>query len=398
MHVGQTEKVVLKWTSLNWAVFCVARSGSQARWDIAFGLRPRPCTPIAHPTGCEDPLLDVEGKLATASETPCKSGQKLTKCKRYGIIILSNGVEKMSTVPDTIHPTTLAQIEENIVSWFGKVSSGSKPPISFSSHPDLSNQLRFLSRPNADFIVGTDHRTIFLEFKRHKLSVELDHFDVRTEFEGKIICFSIKPHPKPEFRFLERAMQQVAETKHPAFVSRLLRFVKNLEMDLPSAKIEEATASATDYLVFLNALSGSPLASESVNDDPLAEAKQRGLERKQQLIEAAGGVVSSEDASKMLSLTRQAVDKRRAQNQLIALTQGRRGYSYPSFQFEDGKTLHGLEETLREWKSFDPWMQLAFFVNPNNRLGGESPANALRAGRSSEVLRAARSYGEQGAA
>jgi hypothetical protein len=304
----------------------------------------------------------------------------------------------MPTVPDTIHPTTLAQIEENIVSWFGKVSSGSKSPISFSSHPDLSNQLCFFSRPNADFNVGIDQRTIFLEFKNHKLSVELDHFDVLTQFEGQKICFNIKPNPKPELRFLERAIEQVAETKHPAFVSRLLRFVKNLEMDLPTAKIEEATAAATDYLVFLNALSASPLASESVNDDPLAEAKQRGLERKQQLVEAAGGVISSEDASKMLSLTRQAVDKRRAQNQLIALTQGRRGYSYPSFQFEDGRTLNGLEETLRELKSFDPWMQLAFFVNPNDRLGGESPTKALRTGKLSEVLKAARSYGEQGAA
>jgi hypothetical protein len=305
---------------------------------------------------------------------------------------------KMPTVPDTIHPTTLAQIEENIVSWFGSISSGSKPPISFSSHPDLRNQLCFFSRPSADFNVGIDQRTIFLEFKNHRLSVELDHFDVRTEFEGQRICFNIRPHLKPEWRFLELAMQQVAETKHPAFVSRLLRLVKNLEMDLPSGRIEEATAAPTDYLVLLNALSASPLASESATDDPLAEAKQRGLERKQQLIEAAGGVISSEDASKMLSMTRQAVDKRRAQNQLIALTQGRRGYSYPNFQFEDGRTLDGLEETLRELKSFDPWMQLAFFVNSNDRLGGDTPAKALRSGKRSDVLRAARSYGEQGAA
>ena len=82
----------------------------------------------------------------------------------------------------------------------------------------------------------------------------------------------------------------------------------------------------------------------------------------------------------------------------MALTQGRRGYSYPWFQFEDGKTLPGLEEVLQELKSFDPWMQLAFFVNPNDRLSGITPVAALRAGNQSEVLRAARSYGEHGAA
>ena len=99
-----------------------------------------------------------------------------------------------------------------------------------------------------------------------------------------------------------------------------------------------------------------------------------------------------------MGITRQAVDKRRAQNQLVALTQGKRGYSYPCFQFEDGKTLRGLEVVLQELKAFDPWMQLAFFVNPNDRLSGITPSAALRTGNRSDVPRAARSYSEHGAA
>lgn len=138
--------------------------------------------------------------------------------------------------------------------------------------------------------------------------------------------------------------------------------------------------------------------SNSVTDDQLAAAKFRSLERKRQLLEAAGGMLRPHSVSELLGITRQAVDKRRAQNQLLALLQGKRGYIYPRFQFEEGKTLLGFEETLEELKSLDSWMQLTFFVNPNNRLSGETSVAALRTGRQSDVLRAARSYGEHGAA
>jgi hypothetical protein len=304
----------------------------------------------------------------------------------------------MSTVSDTVHPSTLDQIQANIVDWFEGISKGAELPIRFSHPSKSSNRLCLFSTPTTDFKVEIDQRTISLQVKRHRLSVVLDQFDVRTEFQDQRICFNIEPHARPEHRVLDLVLREVAETEHPAFVSRLLRVVKNLEKDLSKGRINEAIAAPTDYLVFLNALSASPLASESAGDDPLAAAKFRGLERKRQLVEAAGGVLSSERVAELLGITRQAVDKRRAQNQLVALTQGKRGYSYPCFQFEDGKALRGLEEVLQELKAFDPWMQLAFFVNPNDRLSGITPSAALRAGNQSDVLRAARSYGEHGAA
>jgi hypothetical protein len=193
------------------------------------------------------------------------------------------------------------------------------------------------------------------------------------------------------------ALREAAETKHPALLSRLLRVVTNLEKELSRERITEALAAPTDYLVLLNAVSASSLPSESVTVDPLAAAKFRGLERKRQLVVAAGGALRAQEVANLLGITRQAVDKRRSQNQLLALTQGKRGYIYPSFQFEDGKALPCLQDVLRELKSFDPWMQLAFFVNENDRLGGKKPAAMLRGDDQSAVLRAARSYGEHGA-
>ena len=53
------------------------------------------------------------------------------------------------------------------------------------------------------------------------------------------------------------------------------------------------------------------------------------------MLEQAGGTFSSEEVAKAIGISRQAVDKRRLSNQLLALTQGKRGYGYPRFQFED---------------------------------------------------------------
>lgn len=304
----------------------------------------------------------------------------------------------MTVVSETIHPTTLDQIQASIKGWLEGISRGAELPIRFSHPSTAPNRLCLLSTAAPNFRVQIDERTISFEVKKHKLSVILDDFDVRTEFQGQKLCLQIELYPKPEHRFLNLALREVAGTKHPALVSRLLRVVTSLEKELPKERINEAVAAPTDYLVLLNAVSASSLPNEAVADDPLAAAKFRGLERKRQLLEAAGGALSAQAVSELLGITRQAVDKRRAQNQLVALTQGRRGYLYPSFQFEDGKTLPGLEEALEELKSFDPWMQLAFFVNANDRLSGETPVAAMRAGRQSDVLRAARSYGEHGAA
>jgi hypothetical protein len=116
------------------------------------------------------------------------------------------------------------------------------------------------------------------------------------------------------------------------------------------------------------------------------------------MLEAAGGALTSGQVAEVLGISRQAVDKRRAANQLLALTQGRRGYSYPSFQFDDGKTIAGLEEVLGQLRELDPWMQLVFFTTPHERLGGQTPLEMLKEGLLDEVKAVARGYGEQGAA
>jgi len=298
----------------------------------------------------------------------------------------------------SVHPNTLDEVQSAIDRWLGEVSKGNRPPASFARIAKSSKGLCFSSKPTSDFRIELKHGCALIRVKNRRLSVNLENFLVSTAFDGERLCLNIERDPKEEHRFLNSALRQAAETKHPAFVSRVLRVVRNLEEDLPATKIDEATAAPTDYEVIVDALSASPAVVQSISDDPLAAAKLRGLKRKQQLIEQGGGTLTSEQVAEVLGITRQAVDKRRASGQLLALTQGKRGYSYPGFQFEEGKTVKGLEEALKQLNGLDPWMQLVFFGSPNDRLDGKTPIEVLRTGDSGDVVRAAEGYGEQGAA
>ncbi len=295
------------------------------------------------------------------------------------------------------HPKTLDQVQHSIQKWFGEPTKNKDIPVSFSRTSKSSNRLCVMSRTWRDLRLETTSNCVHFRQKHRQLTLNLDLFLISTEWEGEKFCLNIETNPEPEHRFLNSALREMADTKYPAFQSRVLRAFINLAEDLPNTTIDEATAAPTDYLVALEALSSAPWASQLIADDPFVAAKLRGLKRKKQMLEASGGALTSEQVAEVLGISRQAVDKRRSSNQLLALTQGRRGYSYPSFQFDDGKTLKGLEEVLAELSALDPWMQMVFFTNTNERLGGKTPIESLQKGLVEEVKNAAKGYGEQGA-
>jgi hypothetical protein len=128
--------------------------------------------------------------------------------------------------------------------------------------------------------------------------------------------------------------------------------------------------------------------------DPLMPARIRGIRLKQELLNTEGGVISSEQVAKLLNLTRQGVDKRRASGKLIEISMGRRGYAYPLWQFQDGQVLSGLEVVLKAMKEHTPWIQVIFMLTGDLRLKGETPLARLRQGDIDSVVQAARCYGE----
>jgi hypothetical protein len=293
-------------------------------------------------------------------------------------------------------PSTIEEVQTTIENWFGARYKEAKPPFSLKSNQTGLNV--FISHSaHHDLKVEIIERCLLFQVKHTRLNLNLEGFLLRSAYEDEKLWLRIERDPELEHRLLVSILKQFRNTKHPVFCTRILRAVKDLETDLTSTLIDEATAAPTDNLVMLEALSSAPWVSELAAQDPIVASKLRGFELRQEMLKKAEGVLSSGKIAELLKLSRQAVDKRRAANQLLALTQGRRGYSYPSFQFEDGKTLDGLEEVLRNLSALDPWMQLRFFTSPHERLGNKTPIEALRSGRVNDVVRAASGYGEQGA-
>jgi hypothetical protein len=175
-------------------------------------------------------------------------------------------------------------------------------------------------------------------------------------------------------------------------ISAVLRFA-----ELSEASVVNATAAPTDLVVLLRALSSGELLDDLRSVEPLAPAFIRGIQDQRRLIEQHGGSLSAGQIAQMLGITRQAVDKRRRSHTLLALSMGRHGYRYPVWQFTKSGPLAGLEDVLQALEPHDEWMQIAFFVGKNPRLGDETPVDMLRGGKVERVVKAARVYGEHGA-
>jgi len=169
--------------------------------------------------------------------------------------------------------------------------------------------------------------------------------------------------------------------------------------ELSEDSVVRATAAPTDLSVLLRALSSGELLDDLKSVEPLAPAFIRGIKAERRLLDENGGTLTEEQVAEVLGISRQAVEKRRRAHTLIALTTGRHGYRYPVWQFtKSGKALPGLDDVLRALGPHDEWMQAAFFVGKNPRLGDRTPIEILKAGEISRVVEAAEVYGEHGAA
>jgi hypothetical protein len=201
---------------------------------------------------------------------------------------------------------------------------------------------------------------------------------------------------------LAEALARVAaagdEPVRVAFLARALNALARLAPEIGDEALGDAAGAESDYAVLVRAL-GEPAALVALRPrDPLIDARLRGMQARQELLRIEGGILTAEELAKALGITRQAVDKRRRAGKLIGLNTGRRGYAYPAWQLGTNGVLAGFPETLADLSVRDPWMQAAFFVSGDPRLGGATPLDELRRGNIGAVRRAARGFGEHGAA
>lgn len=133
------------------------------------------------------------------------------------------------------------------------------------------------------------------------------------------------------------------------------------------------------------------------DEDPLAEARLRGVMEQRRLLDEAGGAVGATEAAKMLGVPLQAVDSQRKRGVLLAVATGRHGWHYPRCQLDAGSkdgVVRGLSRVIAAVKDASGWMVLVFLLSPEERLRDRRPLDALRTGEIDAVARVASAYGE----
>jgi hypothetical protein len=141
------------------------------------------------------------------------------------------------------------------------------------------------------------------------------------------------------------------------------------------------------------------LGASETRESKLARATIRGLEARQQLAEAEGGSLSSEDASRLLRISKTAVLKRLDAGRLLAWREERlQAARFPRWQFDEhGQVLAGMEEVLtilNQDERLDAWGKILFFLQEKRGLGGRRPLDLLREGNLKQACLAAHAYAE----
>ena len=132
--------------------------------------------------------------------------------------------------------------------------------------------------------------------------------------------------------------------------------------------------------------------------DVRGRAILEGVRVAQQDLEDAGGAYDLEQVRTLLrGVSRQAIDKRVQEGSLLAVPGPSNHRSYPTLQFNsDGSIVAGLREVREALPVEFAWAVLNFLVNRDDRLDGRKPIDVLRSGNVTEVVEAARLYGEPG--
>jgi hypothetical protein len=170
-----------------------------------------------------------------------------------------------------------------------------------------------------------------------------------------------------------------------AFRMRALGAVERMAREAAPEALMAALAAPTDTGTLARATADQAVSEAIQRLEPLAGAIARAADAKARLVERAHGLLSAEAVAKLVGLSRQGVDKRRAQGKLLAV-RIRGDWAYPAAQFAEGEVVDGIPEVVAGMTDTTPWAVLSFLLAESDALGDVAPLAALRAGRQDEVL------------
>jgi hypothetical protein len=176
-----------------------------------------------------------------------------------------------------------------------------------------------------------------------------------------------------------------------AFLRRAVSALERIAGRASAKTLTDALAASTDVGSLAQLLSRSDVVGSAVVElDPLAPMLARNVEHRQKLLQLAGGALSAEEAGHTLGITRQAVDKRRRANTLLAVREGS-DWHYPACQFHQGEVLPGIADVVQGFATAGPWAALDFLLASDTVLEGSTPLQVLESGERDRVIRLVRS-------
>jgi hypothetical protein len=171
-----------------------------------------------------------------------------------------------------------------------------------------------------------------------------------------------------------------ADPVRAAFQRRSLDALNRIASQASTESLAEALAAATDVGGLARALGNSEVIGAAVAElEPLAPLIARNAGHRLEMLEAAGGALTAAEVGELLGISRQAVDKRRRADGLLAFRQGG-DWRYPRCQFAEHsrEVVAGLPKLLRAFSEAGPWATLDFLLAADETLEGKSPLATLR--------------------
>lgn len=204
---------------------------------------------------------------------------------------------------------------------------------------------------------------------------------------------------------MQRKQESFDQIVNDLFPKEATKFSRALDLHVVSLVNEIVQGAVADMLQRAGAATpGNTLPQNQVRTDEsgtpidwttlrpvgggVAAAEEEGSRFRQE-VWSSDEMLTSDEAAKRMNMSREALNNRRKSGQALGLEAGKRGFRYPSWQFEDA-LVPVIAEVLKALSPFDPWAQYLFFKQPEPLLKGNVPLNLLRKEKSAEVTRVAR--------
>jgi hypothetical protein len=291
-----------------------------------------------------------------------------------------------------VHPLTIQDLGKQLVLYRSSLPVSARSGVHIWAR---QNRLSLTIAKSSGLRIVLDSNVASLLGNRlPKFAVEVQRFQTTTEASCDATKLVFAPRPPEAGVHGKRGSPSVKDE----FSARVRSFFDTTVVSqLHEAALKDALKAPTEFGTILQALESPEVAASVRDQDPLAMARLRGIEAKRRILTGDGGMLSAARVGGILTISRQAVEKRRKAGRLIGVSLGRRGFGYPAWQFSERGTLPHLEVVLDALKQNDAWTKLVFFASENVVTDGRKPLEVLRSGDVEKVLVAARTYGEQGA-